>query len=111
MFIGGEVDPAKVEIFDSSTISLFVDVFKGAGRNPMNGKKKGGLKIHTKMPLSGFVPDFINLSEAACNDKTFLGQLNPCPGVIYVFDKGYVNYKVWEQWTEQGVYYVTRLST
>jgi hypothetical protein len=110
MFIGGEVDPSKVEIFDSSTVSLFVDILKGAGRNPLDGKKKGGLKIHTKMLLSGFVPDFIHLTEAACNDKIFLGQLNPSPGTVYVFDKGYVNYKVWEQWTEQGVFYVTRLN-
>jgi hypothetical protein len=110
MFIGGEVDPAKVEVFDSSTVSLFVDVFKGAGRNSLNGKKKGGLKIHTKMPLSGFAPDFINLTEAASNDKNFLGQLNPASGTIYVFDKGYVNYKVWKQWTQQGVFYVTRLN-
>ncbi len=110
MFIGGEVNPAKVQVFDSSTVSLFVEVFKGAGRNPLNGKKKGGLKIHTKMPLSGFVPDFIHLTPAACNDKTFLGQLNTVPGTIYVFDKGYVNYKVWEEWTEQGVFYVTRLN-
>jgi len=110
LFVGGEVDPAKVEIFDSSTVSLFVDIFKGAGRNPVNGKKKGGLKIHTKMPLSGFVPDFIDLSEAASNDKNFLGQLNPVSGTIYVFDKGYVNYRVWDQWTKQGVFYVTRLN-
>jgi hypothetical protein len=110
MFIGGEVNPAKVEVFDSSTVSLFVDVFKGAGRNSLNGKKKGGLKIHAKMPLSGFAPDFIDLSEAASNDKNFLGQLNPSPGTIYVFDKGYVNYKVWKQWTKQGVFYVTRLN-
>ncbi len=110
MFIGGEVDPAKVEVFDSSTVSLFVEVFKGAGRNPLNGKKKGGLKIHAKMPLSGFVPDFIHLTPAACNDKTFLGQLTTVPGTIYVFDKGYVNYKVWEEWTEQGVFYATQLN-
>jgi hypothetical protein len=110
MFVGGEVDPSKVEIFDSSTVSLFVDIFKEAGRNPLNGKKKGGLKIHTKMPLSGFVPDFIDLSEAASNDKDFLGQLNPASGTIYVFDKGYVNYKVWDRWTQQGVFYVTRLN-
>lgn len=110
MFLGGEVDPSKVEIFDSSTVSLFVEVFKGAGRNPLNGKKKGGLKIHTKMPLSGFVPDFIDLSEAASNDKNFLGQLNPTLGTIYVFDKGYVNYHIWNQWTKLGVFYVTRLN-
>jgi len=110
MFVGGEVDPNKVEIFDSSSVSLFVDVFKGAGRNPLNGKKKGGLKIHTKIPLSGFVPDYIHLTEAASNDKNFLGQLNPTPGTIYVFDKGYVNYQVWDQWTKQEVFYVTRLN-
>ncbi len=110
MFIGDEVDPSKVELFDSSTVSLFVEVFKGAGRNPLNGKKKGGLKIHTKLPLSGFVPDFIHLTEAACNDKTFLGQLNPDLGTIYVFDKGYVNYRIWDQWTKQGVFYLTRLN-
>jgi len=110
MFIGGEVDPSKVEIFDSSTVSLFVEVFKGTGRNPLNGKKKGGLKIHTKLPLTGFVPNFINLTAAACNDKTFLGQLNPDSGAIYVFDKGYVNYEVWKRWTEQGVFFVTRLN-
>lgn len=110
MFIGGQADPSKVEIFDSSTISLFVEILKGAGRNSLAGKKKGGLKVHTKMPLSGFAPDFISLSEAACNDKTFLGQLNPSSGTIYVFDKGYVNYKIWKQWTERGIFYVTRLN-
>jgi hypothetical protein len=110
IFIGGEVDPAKVEVFDSSTVSFFVDVFKGAGRNSLNGKKKGGLKIHTKMPLSGFVPDLIDLTEAASNDKNFLGHLNPAPGTIYVFDKGYANYKIWKEWTKQGAFYVTRLN-
>jgi hypothetical protein len=110
MFIEDEVDPSKVELFDSSTVSLFVEVFKGAGRNSLDGKKKGGLKVHAKMPLSGFVPDFISLTEAACNDKIFLGQLSPCLGTIYVFDKGYVNYTLWGQWTKEGVFYVTRLN-
>jgi hypothetical protein len=105
-----ELDIEKVFCFDSSTITLFVDIFKGAGRNTINGKKKGGLKLHTKMPMSGFVPDLVHISEAACNDKTFLGQLNPETGAIYIFDKGYVNYPVWKQWTEQGVFYVTRLN-
>jgi len=110
MFVGGEVNPAKVKVFDSSTVSFFVDVFKGAGRNPLDGKKKGGLKIHTQRPLSGFVPDYIHLTAAACNDKTFLGQLTPSLGTIYVFDKGYVNYQVWQEWSEQGAFYVTRLN-
>lgn len=109
-FLDGEVDSSKVMIVDSSTISLFVDVFKGAGRNPLTGKKKGGLKIHAKMPLGGFVPDLVHISEAACNDKTFLGQLEGEKGVIYVFDKGYVKYHKWKEWSENGAYFVTRLN-
>lgn len=38
--VNGEVLASKVKRFDSTTITLWVDVFKGAGRNTMNGKKK-----------------------------------------------------------------------
>ena len=31
----------------------------------------------------GFVPDLVTLSEAACNDKTFPGQLEVEKGAIY----------------------------
>ena len=105
-----EVDSDKIFCFDSSTITLFTDIFKGAGRNTLTGKKKGGLKLHAKMPMMGFVPDLVTLSEAACNDKSFLGQLEVMKGGIYIFDKGYVHYKVWQDWTNQGVFYVTRLN-
>ena len=109
-FLAGQVDTEKVMIVDSSTISLFVDVFKGAGRNPMTGTKKGGLKIHAKMPLGGFVPALIHITEAACNDKSFLGQLEAEKGAIYVFDKGYVKYQKWKEWTEKEAFFVTRLN-
>ena len=70
----------KISCFDASTITLFVEIFKGAGRNTLNGKKKGGLKLHTKLPLMGFVPVLVTLSEASGNDKSFLGQLEVAKG-------------------------------
>jgi hypothetical protein len=100
----------KLEIIDSSTVSLFVNVFKGAGRNPIDSKKKGGLKVHAKLPLGGSVPDLIALSEAACNDKTYLGQLEADCGTIYIYDKGYANYGVWSDWSDKGTFFVTRLN-
>lgn len=109
-FLLDELKTSKVFIFDSSTITLFVDIFKGAGRNSITGKKKGGLKIHTKLPMSGFVPDLVHITEAACNDRSFLGQLKSEKGTIYVFDKGYVNYSQWQTWTDEGVFFVTRLN-
>lgn len=108
--LNGELDNADVRLFDATTITLFVDVFKGVGRNPINGKRKGGLKVQAQMPLSGFVPDLITITEGSCNDKNFLGQLNPSSGTIYVFDKGYVNFTIFNQWTNRGVYFVTRLN-
>lgn len=32
---------------DSTTITLFSNILKGTGRNPIKGKKKGGIKVHT----------------------------------------------------------------
>ena len=42
--INGEVSLNQVKLVDSTTLTRFTDVFKGAGRNPISGKKKGGLK-------------------------------------------------------------------
>jgi hypothetical protein len=110
-FTQKEVDSSKVILFDATTISLFVDIFKGAGRNPIDGRKKGGLKIQATMPLDCSVPDVIHLQPASKNDKTFLGQLNHPKGTIYVFDKGYINYNKYEQWTQEGIFYVTRINS
>ena len=38
----------RLQIIDSTTISLFSNlIFKGVGRHPKTGKKKGGIKVHT----------------------------------------------------------------
>lgn len=105
-----KLDTSKVSILDSSTIGLFVDLFKGAGRNSLSGKKKGGLKVHAKLPLDSGVPDLVHLTEAASNDRNFLGQLQPAPGEINVFDKGFVNYSKWAEYTQNGAFFVTRLN-
>ena len=38
---------SRLQIIDSTTISLFSNlIFKGVGRHPKTGKKKGGIKVH-----------------------------------------------------------------
>jgi len=108
--INKEANVDQIKLVDSTTLSLFTDVFKGAGRNPISGKKKGGLKAHAVLPLDNMVPELVWLTAASTNDKDFLGQLNPEKGSIYVFDKGYVNYAIYKKWTDQGSFYVTRLN-
>jgi hypothetical protein len=108
--IDKKIDIRNIKIFDSTTFTLFVDVFTGAGRNKIDGKKKGGIKAHVLLSLHSLIPEIVWMSAASKNDKDFLGQLNPLKGEIYVFDKGYVNYNYYYNWTEMGVSYVTRLN-
>ena len=107
--IGGEVDLDQVEVFDSTTITLFKEILKGAGRNPLTGKKKGGIKVFTKMNLSEGVPDFICMKAAATNENVFLKVLNLPEGGIAVFDKGFNRYRYFDQWTQHNRFFVTRL--
>ena len=109
-FIGKEVNINNVKLFDSTTFTLFVDVFTGAGRNKLSGKKKGGIKAHVLLSLHSLVPDMVWMSSASKNDKDFLGQLNPKKGEVYIFDKGYVNYTAYDNFTEKEAFYVTRIS-
>lgn len=108
--INGEIDPSQVQIFDSTTVSLFVDVFKNVGRTPENGQKKGGIKAFTKITLGERVPNFICLKSATTNEKLFLSQLDLSPGTIAIFDKGFHKFSQYKQWNEAKVHYVTRMN-
>jgi len=95
-------------IVDSSTISLFSDILKGVGRNPLSGKKKGGIKMHTMINAMEDVPSLVKFSSAATHDHTFLKELELKKGSFVVFDKGYVDYGQYEQWSLDDIYFVTR---
>lgn len=101
----------KVEIIDSTTISLFKDILKCVGRKAADGKSKGGIKVHTQMNLQEQVPKLIWFSSAATHDQNFLSRIGLHKGQIAVFDKGYNDYQSFEKLTEQGIYFVTRLKT
>lgn len=98
----------KLHIVDSSTVLLFSDVLKGVGRNPLSGKKKGGLKIHTLMQASEDVPCLVNMTAAAQHDHSFLARIKLPAHSWLVFDKGYTDYDYYAKLTEQDIFFVTR---
>jgi hypothetical protein len=103
-------DLKRLYIMDSTTMSLFKDILKGVGRNPKEGKKKGGIKAHTIIKASENVPCLIRYSEAARHDHMFLKEvLNLAAGSIITFDKGYVDYAQYQVFSENSIWYVTRL--
>jgi hypothetical protein len=105
-----DADMKRLYIMDSTTITLFKDILKGVGRNPIEGKKKGGIKAHTIIKAEENVPHLIRYSEAVRHDHTFLKEVHHLPkGSIITFDKGYVDYAQYEEFTKNSIWYVTRL--
>jgi hypothetical protein len=105
-----DADMRRLYVMDSTTISLFKDILKGVGRNPKEGRKKGGIKAHTIIKASENVPCLVRYSEAVKHDHTFLKEvLNLAPGSIITFDKGYVDYAQYQEFTTKSIWYVTRL--
>jgi hypothetical protein len=101
----------RLEIIDSSTISLFKDILSCVGRKSNTGKRKGGIKVHTQINLQGRVPKIVWFSAATTHDKLFLKHVQLEKGKIAVFDKGYNDYKTFDEFTVNGIFFVTRLKS
>jgi len=99
----------KLYIVDSSTITLFKEILKNAGRTPIDGKRKGGIKVHTLMKADEDVPCLVRMTAAASHDVPFIQNMRLPKRSIVTFDKGYVDYSQYDLWTQQKVYWVTRL--
>jgi hypothetical protein len=102
----------NLKIIDSTTIRLFSDVLQGVGRNPKNGsRKKGGIKVHSLMDAFSGIVEFARITAAKEHDKKFMSHLKLAPNSFIVFDKAYNHYKQFARWTENDVWFVTRMKT
>lgn len=100
----------RLQIIDSTTITLFSNlIFKGVGRHPKNGKKKGGIKVHTVIHANEGVPSDIRFTSAATNDSFMLNPSSLSKGDIIAMDRAYIDYEKFEQLTEKQVIYVTKM--
>ena len=100
----------KLKIMDSTTISLFSNlVFKGVGRNPKRGKKKGGLKVHTIINANEGVPCDVQFTSAATHDHFLLCPSKLNRDDIVALDRAYIDYAKFEEMTKRGIVYVTKM--
>ena len=100
----------RLRIIDSTTITLFSNaVFKGVGRHPKTGKKKGGIKVHSVIHANEGVPCDIRYTSAATNDSFMLAPCHYSHNEIVTLDRAYINYAKFEELTDRGVVYVTKM--
>ena len=100
----------RLRIIDSTTITLFSNViFKGVGRHPKTGKKKGGIKVHSVIHANEGVPCDVRFTSAATNDSFMLAPSHFQHDEIVALDRAYINYGKFEELTERNVVYVTKM--
>lgn len=100
----------RLRIIDSTTISLFSNlIFKGVGRHPKTGKKKGGIKVHAVIHANEGVPCDVEFTSAATNDSFMLTPSRFSEKEIAAMDRAYINYEKFEELTSRNVVYVTKM--
>jgi len=93
--------------FDGSIIDLCLNMYDWAKFR----KTKGAIKLHLLLDHSGYLPEYLHISEGNVHEVKILNNLTLEKGTIIAIDKGLVDYAMFEKWTKDGIYFVTRLKT
>jgi Transposase DDE domain/Domain of unknown function (DUF4372) len=92
---------------DTSIIELCIKVFDWARFQ----RTKGAIKLHLQLDHQGCLPCWALVTDGDTNDVRIAQKLEFAPGTIVVIDRGYLDYALYERWTESRVYFVTRSRT
>lgn len=95
----------KLVSLDSSVIDLCLKMYDWAKFRTT----KGAIKLHLLLDHDGYLPSFCVVTTGKVADVTVAQRLKLQPGTIVVDDRGYNDYELFGRWTEEGVYFVTRL--
>ena len=69
---------------------------------------KSGIKLHAGLNHDGYLPEFIEVTDAKVGDITAAHRFTFSKGSIVVCDRGYDDYDWYKQLKNQGVFFVTR---
>ncbi|MDO8585850.1 MAG: IS4 family transposase [Armatimonadota bacterium] len=90
---------------DASIIELCVTMFPWADFH----HGKGAAKLHLLLDHGGYLPVFADLTEGNRNELKIAQSLRLPKGSIVALDRGYIDYGLFQRWTNEGVFFVTRL--
>jgi len=95
----------KLYSLDASTIDLCLNMFPWAKFR----KNKGAVKLHVGLNHSGYLPEFITITDGKVADVTAGRCINFPKGSIVVCDRGYNDYVWFNSLTSNGIIFVTRI--
>lgn len=95
----------KLLSLDSTTISLCLSLFPWAKFR----STKGAIKLHLLLDHDGYLPTYAYVSNGKKHDIAVARTISLSPGSIVALDRGYSDYRLFADWTENGIYFVTRI--
>ena len=95
-----------IHVVDSTTIQLIANCLDWAKHR----RRKAAAKMHLRLDLRSFLPNFILVKTAGTHDSAEAPAL--CVGInegeIVIFDKAYVDFKHLWRLSQRGVFWITR---
>lgn len=95
----------KLVSLDSSTIDLCLEMYDWAKYK----RTKGAIKLHMLLDHDGHLPSYCVITDGKVGDVTVAKKLKFEAETVVVDDRGYNDYELFARWTDQTVYFVTRL--
>ena len=95
----------KLVSLDSTVIDLCLSMYDWAKYQ----RTKGAVKLHLVLDHDGYLPCFGLITDGKVSDVKAAWQIGFAPGTVVVDDRGYNDYRLFSDWTESGVYFVTRM--
>lgn len=97
----------KLYSLDASTIDLCLSVFPWADFR----STKGAIKLHIGLNHSGYLPEFVTITEGKTSDIEIGRMLSFPAGSIIAIDRGYTDYQWYNRLNNKGIFFVTRLKS
>ncbi len=95
----------KLVSLDSTIIDLSLGLFNWAHFR----RTKGAIKLHLLLDHDGYLPTFAWITEGKVADIQIARQIAFPAGTIVVDDRAYNDYRLFAQWTAQGIFFVTKM--
>ena len=95
----------KLVSLDSTVIDLCLSLYDWAKYR----RTKGAVKLHLVLDHDGYLPCFGLVTDGKVADVKAAWQIAFAPGTIVVDDRGYNDYRLFAEWTDSGVFFVTRM--
>lgn len=89
---------------DATVIDLCLEVFDWARFR----RTKGAIKLHLLLDHQGYLPCWAMVTDGKTHEVNPARTLSFAPGTIVAMDRAYNDYKLFAQWTGDGVFFVTR---